>query len=468
MKLNPFIYFIFTFLIAFIALHAQAPRGEIANYDVLNNQDTVFSRIQYGDWWLGAFGGVGFNNYIGEASINYFSNNPIAAPQIRDYQGGSGSGYFFGFIGEYIRKDERLGYSLRLSIFDRYDLSSNPAIDDGVIEYNYEFSGIFDYVSVSPSVRYNFMEEGFHTFGGVDLSIPIGYDATHFKTFENSGDISEEKKLIINDRNVRFGFHVGLGYDILMSELDRKYRTSFTPYASLSYLSSKFNDYESTFSGVNLKLGLAVRFNRTKRVYDTLEFDPYYEEPPIYLASANDEGGVESIAIAYETPQFSAAQIAFVETAEVIEDIAMVDTTQITTDEDIALDTRESAIRQQETVPAINIDFNNPVNFSFRTTTSTQLTDEMRNYLDAVFEKALEDPNSEVRIVGHSDDRGTLIQNTERSTARAQNARRYLISKGLDPNKVLATGIGAIEPIAPNTTEQGRRRNRRIVIEVVK
>ncbi len=52
--------------------------------------------------------------------------------------------------------------------------------------------------------------------------------------------------------------------------------------------------------------------------------------------------------------------------------------------------------------------------------------------------------------------------NWELSTARATDVVRYLVSKGVDPNLLSATGFGDTQPVASNDTPQGRAKNRRI------
>jgi OmpA-OmpF porin, OOP family len=104
--------------------------------------------------------------------------------------------------------------------------------------------------------------------------------------------------------------------------------------------------------------------------------------------------------------------------------------------------------------------------FRFPTSASTGLSNDVREYLDAVANYLLANPNAEVRIVGHSDNQGTLSENTERSRARANNARQYLIARGVPGGKVLSTASGSLSPVAPNDTEAGRRQNRRIEIVI--
>ena len=73
-------------------------------------------------------------------------------------------------------------------------------------------------------------------------------------------------------------------------------------------------------------------------------------------------------------------------------------------------------------------------------------------------------PSIEVRIIGHTDSTGNDAINNPLSIARAQSARDYLVSKGVDGRRISTEGRGSREPIADNATEAGRARNRRIDI----
>lgn len=79
-----------------------------------------------------------------------------------------------------------------------------------------------------------------------------------------------------------------------------------------------------------------------------------------------------------------------------------------------------------------------------------------------------------IRIEGHTDNIqivGNLAKrfptNWELSAARAINVARYLQSQGIDPAVLVAVANGEHRPVAPNDTEEGRARNRRIEIVLV-
>jgi len=75
-------------------------------------------------------------------------------------------------------------------------------------------------------------------------------------------------------------------------------------------------------------------------------------------------------------------------------------------------------------------------------------------------------PNAEVRIIGHTDSTGTDAINNPLSIERAASTRDYLISRGVRSNAFRIEGRGSREPVADNGTEAGRAQNRRVEIYV--
>lgn len=73
-------------------------------------------------------------------------------------------------------------------------------------------------------------------------------------------------------------------------------------------------------------------------------------------------------------------------------------------------------------------------------------------------------PNTEIRIVGHTDSTGSDAINNPLSLDRANSARDYLVARGVDARRITTDGRGSHQPIADNSTENGRARNRRIEI----
>lgn len=80
----------------------------------------------------------------------------------------------------------------------------------------------------------------------------------------------------------------------------------------------------------------------------------------------------------------------------------------------------------------------------------------------------VKDINLEVIIaVGHTDSVGSDAYNQKLSVRRAEAVKAYLVSKGIEKNRVYTEGKGEKQPVADNKTSEGRAKNRRVEIEVV-
>ena len=75
-------------------------------------------------------------------------------------------------------------------------------------------------------------------------------------------------------------------------------------------------------------------------------------------------------------------------------------------------------------------------------------------------------PNTDVRIVGHTDSTGSDAVNNPLSMDRAASTRSYLAGRGVDSRRIMIEGMGERYPIASNDTNDGRARNRRVEIFV--
>jgi outer membrane protein OmpA-like peptidoglycan-associated protein len=91
---------------------------------------------------------------------------------------------------------------------------------------------------------------------------------------------------------------------------------------------------------------------------------------------------------------------------------------------------------------------------------------------EAILQKALntmrQNPSIEVEIRGHTDNTGGRSTNMRLSQQRAESVRSYLVNRGIAPARLIARGMGPDYPIVPNTTRDGRAKNRRIEFYRVK
>ena len=87
--------------------------------------------------------------------------------------------------------------------------------------------------------------------------------------------------------------------------------------------------------------------------------------------------------------------------------------------------------------------------------------------LNKLVQYMLHNPHMEIQIGGHSDNIGSSRKKQKLSEQRAREVFEYLIKKGVQ-NKMYFKGYGSTQPIASNDTEEGRIKNRRVEIEIIK
>lgn len=113
--------------------------------------------------------------------------------------------------------------------------------------------------------------------------------------------------------------------------------------------------------------------------------------------------------------------------------------------------------------PDNQLKLNVPGDLSFDTGRA-DIKPNMRPILDQFANGLAGQPNTEVRIIGHTDSTGSDELNNRLSLERAQSTKNYLVARGVHANQVVVAGRGEHEPVADNGTEAGRARNRRVEI----
>jgi hypothetical protein len=79
-----------------------------------------------------------------------------------------------------------------------------------------------------------------------------------------------------------------------------------------------------------------------------------------------------------------------------------------------------------------------------------------------------DNPTVRIMISGHTDNVGNASNNLTLSSNRAKSVLKFLQQNGIDANRLVAKGWGATKPVAENTTEEGRSKNRRTELSILK
>ena len=99
---------------------------------------------------------------------------------------------------------------------------------------------------------------------------------------------------------------------------------------------------------------------------------------------------------------------------------------------------------------------------------STNVTEENRPILDEIYVFLKDNPSIVVEIGGHTNNLPPPDYCDQLSTARARAVAEYLIQQGIDPERVFYKGYGKRQPLFSNGTEDGRRRNQRVEVKILR
>lgn len=113
---------------------------------------------------------------------------------------------------------------------------------------------------------------------------------------------------------------------------------------------------------------------------------------------------------------------------------------------------------------AIKVTFESGILFA---TNSSTLNSASRLSLDKFATSLLNNPDTDVKIYGHTDSTGNDAINNPLSNRRAESVYNYLMSKGLPSNRMIFQGFGSTQPTADNSTPQGRAQNRRVEVYIL-
>jgi outer membrane protein OmpA-like peptidoglycan-associated protein len=120
--------------------------------------------------------------------------------------------------------------------------------------------------------------------------------------------------------------------------------------------------------------------------------------------------------------------------------------------------------------PEAKKDYTEKVNFAARNIFYDLNSDKiLAKSFDALKEVAIilkENPTLKLSIEGHTDNVGKASQNLSLSQKRANAVKKYLVSQGIDNDRLTAVGYGQEKPVADNKTSEGQAKNRRVELKL--
>jgi outer membrane protein OmpA-like peptidoglycan-associated protein/YHS domain-containing protein len=103
----------------------------------------------------------------------------------------------------------------------------------------------------------------------------------------------------------------------------------------------------------------------------------------------------------------------------------------------------------------------------FFNTDAYTLQDKSRAELQRLADFLKDNPTLRIEISGHTDNTGNAAHNMELSKNRAKSVYDYLINLGIPASRLTYQGYGSTQPVAPNTTEEGKAQNRRTEVKII-
>jgi outer membrane protein OmpA-like peptidoglycan-associated protein len=125
---------------------------------------------------------------------------------------------------------------------------------------------------------------------------------------------------------------------------------------------------------------------------------------------------------------------------------------------------RSSTAPAASTAPATGASTQMVLNDSAFAPGAATLRPEASGNVSSIVAFVNRDKSKQIRIEGHTDNGGSANADLVLSQRRAEALRDALVGAGVDKRRITTFGMGQAQPIAPNTTEEGRARNRRVVV----
>ncbi len=247
-------------------------------------------------------------------------------------------------------------------------------------------------------------------------------------------------------------------------------------HAGLSSLNNSANVNYSQSNSVQIQYGAGVEYGFNDGIAVRAGLDLYDKDASLVFVSVMKRFGVKprSKKIIEPKPVVEPVvekPVEIVPTQKVVIPVAVV-TYDIDTDSDGIVDRLDHCADSpsefsvdKKGCSIIELNFGG-VNFEPR---SFDLTEESKTLLDEVVITINASPElQKIEVQAHTDYKGSGEANLKLSEKRAESVKAYLVSQGVVEKRLVAKGYGESQPIADNKTEEGRAKNRRVELKVIK
>lgn len=124
---------------------------------------------------------------------------------------------------------------------------------------------------------------------------------------------------------------------------------------------------------------------------------------------------------------------------------------------------RVEPIKDVNNLEAIKVTFDNGILFA---TNKSELSSASRNALTKFATSLKNSPDTDVTIYGHTDNTGTRAVNERISKERADAVANFLVGQGISRSRLTTEGLAFDQPVADNSTAEGRAQNRRVEVYI--
>lgn len=466
-------------------IYSQAYREDFDSYKIQPFQDTIVVRNHVGKWWFGPLVGLNGSIYYNTLTTLKFPGEPeypVNPFNTRlDFTKGNALGWFSGAFVEYMPPDEKLAYGARLYIPDSRVSSAELIQRKDTFEYQFQYSGTYQYITFAPYLKYNFPIKGLYATLGLNLDLSYANQASLIHIRLEDAKITHDLKLSHEQMKIRYGVEVGAGWEFTMTDINDKVRVRFNPFFTAAAGTKILADLNSNWNNVVFKLGFAIKFGLNETIIDTLKYNSDSEtQNEIYaLITTPQQVSFEVTELSGSLPAY---ELDVVNREEPLIQLALEGSmgrinsgTAINPGSEIpntvpaGFETvgvpLDSIPKIEEEVVKLEFGENNTKNMVYKQARDVRLTDEMKKYLDVIIAYSKTKPIREIYIFGYTEELGSRQKNLEVSTKRADAAYNYLIKAGVGKKvDVYRAGKGALVPKLEAEKKRDKKLNNRIEI----